>query len=190
MSHQVHCPILLRTHILPSLPFVAYIFLETFLVCDTPGNIQLQLISNFPKLISTGTLSKVSTLLPGDLFLLPLPVCFLSVFVIDLVYLSHSCRTSHSFTWLPFPWNDLILLGSGDPQTVTTSFDPVHLSALPSMTSSLCSLWSSHSPQVPSRAPLLLGSSMAWVRELPYVPSRDLLDGVCPAVLSLLQILE
>ena len=31
-----------------------------------PGHIQLQLISNFPKLISTGTLDKVSALLPAD----------------------------------------------------------------------------------------------------------------------------
>ena len=55
-------------HTLPSLPFVAYIFLETFLVCDMPGHIQLQLNSNIPKLISSGTLDEVSALLPGDLF--------------------------------------------------------------------------------------------------------------------------
>ena len=66
LSHQVPCPILLWAHILPSLPFAAYIFLQALLVCDMPGHIQLQLISNFPKLISTGTLDKVSALLPAD----------------------------------------------------------------------------------------------------------------------------
>lgn len=44
-----------------------------------PGHIQLQLNSNIPKLISAGTMDNVSALLPGDLFLLPLPVCFYSV---------------------------------------------------------------------------------------------------------------
>ena len=68
LSHQVPCPILLWAHILPSLPFVAYIFPQAILVSDMPGHIQLQLISNFPKLISTGTLDEVSALLPGDLF--------------------------------------------------------------------------------------------------------------------------
>ena len=87
-----------------------------------PGHIQLQLNSNFPKLTSVGTLDKASALLLGDLFLSPPPVYIPSVFVIDLVYLSHSCKTSHSFTWLPLPWNGLILLGSGDPQTVTIFF--------------------------------------------------------------------
>ena len=48
-----------------------------------PGHIQLQLNSNIPKLISAGTLDKVSALLPGDLFLFPRPVCFLSVFGFD-----------------------------------------------------------------------------------------------------------
>ena len=68
LSHQVPCPILRWAHILPSLPFVAYIFLQALLVCDMPGHIQLQLNSNIPKLISSGTLDKVSALLPGDLF--------------------------------------------------------------------------------------------------------------------------
>ena len=27
----------------------------------------------------------------------------------------HSCRTSDNFTWLPFPWNGLMLLGTSDP---------------------------------------------------------------------------
>ena len=65
-NHQIPCPILLWAHILPSLPFVAYIFLQALLVCDMPGHIQLQLNSNIPKLISAGTMDKVSALLPAD----------------------------------------------------------------------------------------------------------------------------
>ena len=97
LSHQVPCPILLWAQILPSLPFVVYILLQALLVCDMPGHIQLQLNSNFPKLTSVGTPDKVSALLTGDLFLFPLPVCFLSVFVIDLVYPSNSCSTFSQF---------------------------------------------------------------------------------------------
>ena len=52
LSHQVPCPILLWAHILPSLPFVAYIFLQALLVFDMPGHIQLQLISNIPNVIA------------------------------------------------------------------------------------------------------------------------------------------
>ena len=48
-----------------------------------PGHIELQFDSNIPKFISAGTLDKVPALLPGDLFLPPLPVCFLSVFGFD-----------------------------------------------------------------------------------------------------------
>lgn len=97
LSHQVPCPILLWAHILPTLPFVAYILLQALLVFDMTGHIQLQLNCNFPKLNSAGTLIKVSALLPGALFLFARPVCFLSVFVIDLVYLSHSFRTFSQF---------------------------------------------------------------------------------------------
>ena len=83
LSHQVPCPILLWAHILPCLHSVTYILLQALLVCDMPGRIQLQLNSNFPKLTSVGTPDKVSALLTGDLFLFPLPVCFLSVFGFD-----------------------------------------------------------------------------------------------------------
>lgn len=91
-------PVLLWAHILPSHPLVTYTFLQALLFFDMPGHIQLQLNSYIPKLTSAGTMDKVSALLPGDLFLFPLPVCSLSVFVVDLVYLSNSCRTSHNFT--------------------------------------------------------------------------------------------
>ena len=50
-----------------------------------PGHIELQMNFNVPKLTSAGTLDKVSALLPGDLFLFPYPVCFLSVFGFDLL---------------------------------------------------------------------------------------------------------
>lgn len=82
-----------------------------FIVFHTPGHIQLQLNSYVPKLISAGTLDKVSALLPGDLFLFPLPVCFLFLFEIDLVYPSSSCRTfsqlylaSSSLEWTYSAW--------------------------------------------------------------------------------------
>ena len=83
LSHQIPCPILLWAHIIPSLPFLTYAFLQALLVCDIPGHIQLQRNSNIPKLTSVGTLDKVSALLPGDLLLFPRPVCFLSVFGFD-----------------------------------------------------------------------------------------------------------
>ena len=99
-----------------------------------PGHIELQFNSNIPKFISAGTLDKVPALLPGDLFLPPLPVCFLSVFGFDQANPLPFLQDFRYFYLASTSWNGLTQLRSSDPEIVTTYFDPARLRALPCWT--------------------------------------------------------
>ena len=64
---------------------------------------------------SAGMPDKVSALLPADLFLFPLPVCFLSVFERNQINPLPFLQDFWHFYLVSTSWNGLTLLGSGDP---------------------------------------------------------------------------